>query len=145
MAELQFWAAAKLMPALCRGSLVHRQPFLGISLLVTRELTIPSLIFPDSFILFIFIHQYQGRPMSEDIHLREHWTKLLCTRSSTFLLHAQGSCLAVLHRCGVFIQVNGAGLVATCRWLELQWSAGASAVNANTTSHMWPILPGAQV
>lgn len=134
------------MPALCRGSLVHRQLFLGISSLITRELTIPSLIFPDSFIvfIFIFIHHYQRGPMSEEIHLREHWTKLLCTRSSTFLLHAQGNCLAVLHRCRVFIQVNGAGLVATCRWLELQCSAGASAVNVNTTSHMWPILPAAQ-
>lgn len=58
--------------------------------------------------------------MSEETHLRERWTKLLCTRSRTCLLHAQGNFLAVLHRCGVFIQVNGAGLIATCRRLELQ-------------------------
>lgn len=51
MAQMQIWAAAKLMPALCRGSLVHRELFLGISLPITREVTIPSLIFLDSFIL----------------------------------------------------------------------------------------------
>lgn len=111
MAQLQFWAAAKLMTALCRGSLVHRQLFLGIALLITRELTIPCLIFLDSF----FIDQYQGALMSEEINLGEHWPKLLCT----CLLHAQGNCLAELHRCGVFVQADGAGLIATCRWLEL--------------------------
>lgn len=58
--------------------------------------------------------------MSEEIHLRERGTKLLCTQSRTCLLHAQGNCLAALHRCGVFIQVNGAGLIVTCRRLELQ-------------------------
>lgn len=41
----------------------------------------------------------------------------------------------------MFIQVNGAGLIATYRWLELKQNAGASAANANTTSR---ILPGAQ-
>lgn len=59
VAQLQFWAAAKLMAASCRGSLVHRQLFLGIYLLITRELTIPSLSFLDSFSLLTDIREEQ--------------------------------------------------------------------------------------
>lgn len=56
VAQLQFWAAAKLMPATWRGSLVHRQLFPGTSLLITRRHSLWGSLFNtgDACIAFLF-------------------------------------------------------------------------------------------